>query len=577
MYLCFRYSPKTLPRRLLCRHKKNFGCLTLSMKDVKLFYDNFYADPDKRKQDAYILKHCTPCTVSRRRPVKSKYGKQDFQTKFYIYCQSLKKRVQVCQRYFLTVLQITKYRVQTVLKEYYKTGKLLSEKRGGDRISIKYAAKREAIINFINKIPCQEPHYCRGNTKRYYLSSELSINKLHHAYNAEVVDSLKVKKSYFRHIFNTKYNLSFGTPRTDVCATCLKFNEQMKREKDVSRRNNLIVAQRLHKLRAKAFFEKVKEEKIKLKTFSYDCQKNLNLLKVPDQVAYYLRNIYLYNFTIVEGSSQSKLRSENVFAYCWTENQFPKAANEIASAVYHRLKNTDLSSTEIIRLAADGCAGQNKNTIMLGMLSKWLTEAPQNVKAIELVFPVVGHSYIPPDRVFAQIEKQLRKHEVVSGPQQYLNIISKFSTVNNLGTDVEVFDWKTAAQQVFKPVGNWHFQFKLCKRFILTRSKRPGNILIQGHLHYKNDDGVSRNVCKRNKTISMINPQKINVSNYITSSKKKDILTLLTSHWGNDWQQNEDLSFFVPLLERIDKNEENEDREYDAECEEYEEIDDMHV
>lgn len=576
---CFRYSSKNLPKRLLCRHKKGFGCLTLSMNDLKRFFDNFYADPDKQKQDAYILKHCTPCTVSRRRPTKSKYGKQNFQTKFYIYSNALKKKVQVCQRYFLTILQITKYRVQSVMKEYYNTGKLLAENRGGDRISMKYAAKKEAIMNFVNTIPCQEPHYCRGNTKRYYLPSELSINKLHKAYNSKVNDELKVKKSYFRHVFNTKYNLAFGSPRTDVCATCVKFNEQMKREKDISKRNELMVVQRLHKLRAKAFFDKIKEEKEKLKTFSYDCQKNLNLLKVPDQVAYYLRNVYLYNFTIVEGSSKSKLLPQNVFAYCWTENLYPKAANQIASAVYHRLKNSDLSKTETVRLVADGCPGQNKNTIMLGMLSKWLCEAPQNVKKVELVFPVVGHSYIPPDRVFAQIEKEVRKHEVISGPQQYLDIISQFSTVNKLDTDIEVLDWKTASQAVFKPVGSWHFQFKLCKRFILKRSKRPANVLIQGHLHYRTDDGVSKNVNKRNKTTSMINPRKINASNNIMDSKKKDTLTLLASHWGNDWQQNENLSFFVPLLESSNQgeDEENEDREYDEQCEQSREIDDLHV
>ncbi|CAH3877216.1 unnamed protein product [Pieris brassicae] len=259
-------------------------------------------------------------------------------------------------------------------------------------------------------------------------------------------------------------------------------------------------------------------------------KKNLNLLKVPDQVAYYIRNVYLYNFTIVEGSSKTKLLPENVFAYCWAENVYPKAANEIASALYHRLKNSDLSSIETVRLVADGCAGQNKNTIMLGMLSKWLTEAPQNVKKVELVFPVVGHAYIPPDRVFAQIEKQYRYR---------------------LGTDFEVFDWKTASQEVFKPVGSWHFRFKLCKRYVLKRSKRPGRVKIEGHLYYKTDDGVLKNVCQKNKTTSMINPRKINASNKITD-------TLLESN-----NQHED--------------EENEDKECNLECEEYQEVDDLHV
>lgn len=92
------------------------------------------------------------------------------------------------------------------MKEYYQAGKLLSENRGGDHVSMKYTAKREAVMSFINKIPCEEPHYCRGNTKKYYLSSKLSINRLCKMYNSDAADGLKVKKSYFRSIFNTNTN-----------------------------------------------------------------------------------------------------------------------------------------------------------------------------------------------------------------------------------------------------------------------------------------------------------------------------------------------------------------------------------
>lgn len=103
--------------------------------------------------------------------------------------------------------------------------------------------------------------------------------------------------------------------------------------------------------------------------------------------------------------------------------------------------------------------------------------------------------------------------------------------------------------------------------------------MIQGHLHYKTDDGVFKNVCKRNKTTSMINPRKSNASNNIMDIKKKDLLTLLRSHWGDDWHQNEDLSFFVALLEsnNQDGDDENEDRECDLECEGLQEVDALHV
>lgn len=140
------------------------------------------------------------------------------------------------------------------MKEYYETGKLLQEKRGGDRVSQKNIHKKEAVMKFINSVPCTEPHYCRGNTTRYYLASELSINKLWKMYNSQAADDLKVKKCYFRRIFNTKYNLGFGTPRTDVCATCLRFSSELKCVKNDEAKKDLLIKQRFHKLRSKAFF-----------------------------------------------------------------------------------------------------------------------------------------------------------------------------------------------------------------------------------------------------------------------------------------------------------------------------------
>lgn len=176
----------------------------------------------------------------------------------------------------------------------------------------KMRTKKKAIMDFIGRLDCEEPHYCRGKTKRYYLPAELSINKLWLMYNNSHPD-LKVKNSYFRNIFNQNYNLGFGSPRTDVCSTCLQFNEKIKTENDNNIRSQLLINQRIYKLKAKAFFGYVKDEKSDLFTLSFDCQKFLCLPKTPDQSAYYSRQINLFNFTIVQGSSKSKLEPSNVF------------------------------------------------------------------------------------------------------------------------------------------------------------------------------------------------------------------------------------------------------------------------
>ncbi|XP_050665650.1 uncharacterized protein LOC126965910 [Leptidea sinapis] len=309
-----RYSPKTFAVRPLCNHNKKFECKNLKMSDVKSFFEGFYKFKDKTNQDAFILKHCSVKSIQRHRPKNNKHKPKSFQISYFMYSLSSKKRVPVCQTFFLKVLQITKYRVQTVMKEYFENGVLLTEKRGEDRVSQKNARKKLAVMGFIENLHCDEPHYCRGNTKRYYLSSELSINKLWRLYNTQAESELKVKSSYFRTVFTRNYNLGFGTPRTDVCSFCLQFGEKIKTETDVSIRNDLIIKQRLHKLKAKAFFDLVKEQKPELLILSYDCQKNLCLPKTPDQSAYYSRQINLFNFTIVQGSSKSKLEPSNVFA-----------------------------------------------------------------------------------------------------------------------------------------------------------------------------------------------------------------------------------------------------------------------
>ncbi|CAH1982168.1 unnamed protein product [Acanthoscelides obtectus] len=88
------------------------------------------------------------------------------------------------------------------------------------------------------------------------------------------------------------------------------------------------------------------------------------------------------------------------------------------------------------------------------MCSKWLEcYAPPNIKQLEIIFPVVGHSFIPPDRVFGNIEKAIRKQEIISTPQRYIEHIEQYATVINMGVDVPVLDWKKESQNVLKPPG----------------------------------------------------------------------------------------------------------------------------
>ncbi|XP_045454350.1 serine protease gd-like [Melitaea cinxia] len=165
------YSPKCLPENITCNHNtKSFACKQLKMLDLVHFHRSFYSKPIKQHQDALILKCCSVKKTARKRPVKNTRKSRAFSIKYAIYAKSLKKAIPVCQKVFLNTLGITKYRVQFVMQNFFESGQVPTEKRGGDHEKQKYAALRQSVHRFLKSLNCVEAHYCRGSSQqRKYL------------------------------------------------------------------------------------------------------------------------------------------------------------------------------------------------------------------------------------------------------------------------------------------------------------------------------------------------------------------------------------------------------------------------
>ena len=74
---------------------------------------------------------------------------------------------------------------------------------------------------------------------------------------------------------------------------------------------------------------------------------------------------------------------------------------------------------------------------MVFMCSHYLlNSAPENVEKIEVIFPVPGHSFLPPDRIFGLIEKSLlKKIPFICDPDDYIEIFKNHGRVTKLGED----------------------------------------------------------------------------------------------------------------------------------------------
>ncbi|XP_050294218.1 uncharacterized protein LOC126734570 [Anthonomus grandis grandis] len=378
------------------------------MNEIKKLHGYMYESTSKIDQDNLILNCC--------KGHKPKRGKSNHAQVSIQYNVRLKdgKLIRVCKNAFLGITNFSGNRVQRILRNFVKNGELPKERRGGDRVGRKNDGKHKHIKDFIESLTCAESHYCRSKTSvRVYLPCDLNFKKPYTYSQQRVPEDLHVRISYFRKFVNANYNIAFGTPLTDCCSTCLRFKEQLKLTTSAEKRYKLTTENRVHLLKAKAFFRLLKHPKPNTMSFSFDCQKNLALPRLLDQAAYFSQQINYNNFTIVSGTSNTKLTPANVNAYLWPEIDTQKNANTIASAVRHTL-NTKIFKPSVtkINLFADGCGGQN--TTMMTMLAYWLLkESPENIKNIELTFPIVGHSFIPPDRVFGLIEKVIKKYPLL--------------------------------------------------------------------------------------------------------------------------------------------------------------------
>ncbi|KAF6210555.1 hypothetical protein GE061_013661 [Apolygus lucorum] len=219
---------------------------------------------------------------------------------------------------------------------------------------------------------------------------------------------------------------------------------------------------------------------------------------------------------------------------------------------------------------------------MTFMLQYWFAKhAPNNLKKIEAIFPIPGHSFIPPDRVFAQIEKKLEKIETLVEPSEFDNILSERGTVFKPGRDYADHDWKKTSNAFLKPPAQWHFKFAPTKRFFIT--KRNNKVLVQGEVLYKSEVGARQSVLKNKRSIITSKLTPVVPGTVVKPLKLRDVQNLLTKHFGPNWDNDGRLTFHKNIFasaaheggprEEEEKEDRGEEEHLDEICEPIEDDD----
>lgn len=315
----------------------------------------------------------------------------------------------ICKQAFCSLFQISTKKVE-IIQRKHSAGELTpsSDKRGKHTNRPNKTADEviNEVIDHISSFPAESSHYSRNrNPDKKYLAPTLSISQMHKLY-IEQCESKELPKEYFikysnyANIFSTKFNLSFGQPRSDTCAVC-DANE----------------ADEDHAIRYRKAFDQQKldrefaKQNGKVLYLTMDLQQVMCLPKLTTSKAFYLRQLSFYNFGIHSISSSGTVP----FMMNWTENVAKRGSSEILSCLFEFVQS--IGPMKHLLAWSDSCAGQNKNFNLIAFYQYLILHKYFDV--IDHKFPEVGHSYLDSDRDFGRIEKVLKKHEHIYSPEEY--------------------------------------------------------------------------------------------------------------------------------------------------------------
>lgn len=556
-----------------CTHNgKTLQCCKVRPNDAIQFRKILYSKSEKLFQDQMVSRFIATANVNRRRSRQSCLGIGLPQTKAkpktfsasYKFPLASGKQVTVCKKFFLHLMKFKPERVRTILSKL-NNNKGLEETRGGDQVSHKSLAKKQSVRKFIGSLKGTESHYSRSKSKRVYLRSDLSIRKLHTIYNdCQENPLLKVTPSMFRKIFCGEFNLGFKSPATDICGYCAMLDNKLKNASPAEKQI-LFTEKRIHKKRAKCFYELIRETNEGEKTLCFDMQQVQPLPKTPVQQAFYARQLGLYNVCVMD------VQSNKPSFYIWTEEQAGRGSVEVASALLAFLNEQNLCDIVHIRLFCDGCTGQNKNNHVLHALMYYLAKHEGSLNKISINFPVRGHSFLPADRVFGQAEKLLRKKPTMIFKEEYFDEYQKVGEVKKLGSDWLLINVKSLAEKLksFPKISDMKRIYiqKVVKK---VQQGRKINIYVTGNEFYRFEGDLTKHsLLKKNcnwENILTSSLEVIPLVHQISAAKKKDVNELLTILFENQWKEDEKFEWYNNIVNCVEAVEHSDEEEVLCDC-----------
>ncbi|KAJ0172673.1 hypothetical protein K1T71_011812 [Dendrolimus kikuchii] len=197
------------------------------------------------------------------------------------------EKTRVCKLFFKNTLGINNRPIETALKKKNSNTNISMKNNRGTHSN--HYAVDESIKNgiklFIESIPKIESHYIRANSKRNYIDGIKAVTDLHRDYVEKCKSQNVPYGTYitFYRIFTKDFNISFFTPKKDLCDICEAYKNITDEEKESKKQDY-----ELHlKVKNLSRIEKEKEKNKFFLVAVYDLQAVFQCPKGDVSVFYY--------------------------------------------------------------------------------------------------------------------------------------------------------------------------------------------------------------------------------------------------------------------------------------------------
>lgn len=451
---------------------------SFSMEEKDNIIKSVYNGRPKNEQDTFLIGLIERFDVARHRPSNETSKKHDSSFKYF--AMKTTTRVEVCRRAYIS-LHALSHKIVLRLTHILAANQTPADKRGKHE-NRSNAIPPDVLIKInehIDSFPKRTSHY--SSTPVTYLDATLNVKKMHELFIEKYPEyNNKIKYEYYLEYYNKNFGFRFGRPQVDVCSTCEDLIIKMKSTNLNENAKRAASAEYIvHKRRANKFYKKVDEIEKLSKTrpdvmgIAFDYMQNLPLPFLPVQEMFYLRKLWFYVFNVCD------MKNNKAYFYTYSEGEANKGPNEVCSMVLSFIDNHVPDDVKELHVFSDACGGQNRNHALCRLLCS-LTMT-NRFKVVHQYYPVRGHSFMPCDRMFGTLKREVRVHDRVYSPKEYNTMIK------NAKKNDPPFQVETVGCQSILDFKKWWPQYFVKLPASIENKKDKFKISQCRHLVFKND------------------------------------------------------------------------------------------